>query len=723
MNDVIEIFTSASHQDVLALVTQIAVLLFTARLFGECAQRLGQPVVLGEILAGIFWGPSFLGKFFPFLVGIIIPGNPTQGHLIEAISLLGAIFLLLLTGLETDINLIRRHAKTALGVSLGGIFVTFISGFVLGQYLPDFLLVNQEGRLVFSLFMATAFSISSIPVIAKVLMDLKLMRRDIGQTIIAAGMSDDTIGWIILSVVAGLASGKVVTLGGAFSNALTVVFFLIVSCTLGKWIVKKSLDFVQDHTTGKDRLLTLVVVLSFFWGAFCKALHLEPVFGALVMGILFNQMPRLPNYVHQKLESIALGIFAPIFFSVTGLKVNILTLLNLPLLWLTLVTISVAVSSKMIGTFLGARWLGGKDFWSSLSYGSGLTARGAMGIIIATIGLSLGVLTQEMFSILILMAVVTSLVAPFLLRWTIKHVKPNEEESRRLKEEQLAQGSSIGRIHRVLVPVRRWESKIHLSVMQTIKSRLLQRIAKKAKLSITLLNVDKLGHKTKNIEFLNELGSLFTHQEVIKRIVESTDVINVVLDESQKNYDLLVLGASETQNDSEYIFSKVIDSILSLSTCMTIVVHAKEVKEGWEPKRILVPTNGSFAAKRAAEFSFLLIASEQERVYVLNVIERDQNQWQQDLSSDLFKRQFKVSESIVEELKVLGTAHGVKTLADVKIGPAPEKVILDYAKEENIDLIILGTDVRPASERLFLGPRVERIIKNSPCPVIILNSG
>src|SRR5690606_31548945 len=127
-----------------------------------------------------------LSSLLPFLGEWIVPQTEVQGYLLEVVSLIGAMFLLLITGLETDLALIRRHARTAIGVSFGGITVTFLTGFLLGQNLPDFLLADSDQRLIFALFVATAMSISAIPVIAKVLMDLNLMRRDVGQTIIAA---------------------------------------------------------------------------------------------------------------------------------------------------------------------------------------------------------------------------------------------------------------------------------------------------------------------------------------------------------------------------------------------------------------------------------------------------------------------------------------------------------------------------------------------------------
>ena len=149
-----EIFTAASHHDVLNLLVQIAVLLAAARTGGEIARRLNQPSVVGEIMAGIVLGLSLLGGFIPLIEQWVIPSPGVPGYLLEVISLMGAMFLLLITGMETDLALIRRHARSAVGVSLGGIVVPFLTGFILGLYLPDRLLADPGQRLVFALFIA-----------------------------------------------------------------------------------------------------------------------------------------------------------------------------------------------------------------------------------------------------------------------------------------------------------------------------------------------------------------------------------------------------------------------------------------------------------------------------------------------------------------------------------------------------------------------------------------
>ncbi len=720
---VIDVFTAAPHHDVLKLVFQIGILLFTARALGEIAGRLKQPSVVGEILAGILLGPSLLSSAFPALGHWIVPDTEVQGYLLEVVSLVGAMFLLLITGLETDLRLIRRHARTAIGVSLGGILVTFSSGFALGQHLPDFLLGDPDKRLTFALFIGTAMSISAIPVIAKVMMDLNLMRRDIGQTIIAAGMSDDTIGWILLSVVAGLAAGEAVTAGSVLQAVGSVAAFMVLSFTVGRWLVKRALDLVQDKAVSRDRLLTLVVVLTFVWGGITQALNLEAVLGAFVMGILFGTMPRLPVEVHQKLESISLGIFTPIFFAVAGLKVNLLNLLEPRLLLIALVVIAIATLGKVVGTYIGARVVGRQGHWTSLAFGAGLNARGAMEIIIATIGLSLGILSQDMFSIIVLMAMATSLMAPSALRFVLARVTMSDEESQRLRREELALGSQLAQTSRVLLPVRLREGPGKFD-LQHIEQGLINRLG--SNVAVTLLTISETGKRAQGVAFLNELSSFFPEQELSRRVLEGNreNAVDLILDEAAKDYDLIILGATEGDTSGGALFNPIIDRVMRLAPCPIMVVKAVDTLSHWPPKSILVPTNGSVASRQAAEVAFTLAQTPSEsssvRVRMLNVLTEEHTNGQ--VSAALHERRFDNAYRIVDGLRELGEAQAIHTESTVRQGRSVAEVVLDIARKQHFDLIILGTDLRPGSERLFLGPSVESILEKSPCPVIIYNS-
>lgn len=715
------VFTAAPHHDILALLIQIAVLLFTARLLGEVAQRFGQPTVVGEILAGIVLGPSLLSGMIPALGDWIVPHNETQGHLLEAISLLGVMLLLLITGLETDIVLIRRQLRSALGAAIGGLLLPLVVGFLLGQLLPESMLVASGQRLILSLFLAIAMAISAIPVVAKVLMELNLTRRDIGQTIIAAAMIDDTVGWILLSIVIGLAGGGAITLASVGGSIGKVLILMLVSFTVGRWLIRRALIIVQNKFHIGDKTLSFVIICMFVWGALSQALELEAILGAFVVGIVFSLLSRLPVDTLHQLESITIGIFAPIFFAVAGLKVDILALLEPQLLLLTSLIVALAVFCKLVGVYIGARLIGGSNHYTALFYGSGLNARGSMGIIVASIGLSFNVLTPTMFSMIVVMAVVTSLMAPALMRWALNHITPEAQELERLKREELNRDSLVANIRRVLVPVRtRQDNLIHAT--QHIEARLLARIHQQTPLELTLFSVSNRSNRSASSEFLSKIEELFTGKTITKRTVIGEHVGNQILKEAQKEYDLIVIGTPEGQTSYEALFTPIVDYLIRFAPCPTMIVHGHQAfPADWQPTRILIPTNGSLAARRAAEVAFALAVPDSE-VTIMRVVEENYSSEHLDATGTLVTRQISTARKSVEQLRQMGEFQGIAALTDVRVGIDPEVLILQAAKERQIDLIILGTSVSPMTDRLYLGPRVERIVTSAPCPVVIVNS-
>lgn len=699
-----DVFSAASHDEVLQLVVQIALLLGAARLLGGLAQRLKQPAVIGELLAGVILGPSLLSGVFPALGAWIVPQTEVQGFLLEAVALIGVMFLLVVTGLETDLNLIRRKAKTAVGVAVGGLILPFAAGLALGLLLPDDLLVDPSQRTVFALFVATALSISAIPVLAKVLMDLDLMRRDIGQTLLAAGMIDDITGWTLLGVVTALASAAALTAGTVLSTLGFVLLFLGATATVAVFLVNRGLAFVQDRFRGRDHMLTLVVVLAFAWGAFSQALHLEPVLGAFAIGIIFGRSPRLPADTIKQLEAIALAVFAPIFFAVAGLKVDITAILEPRLAWITVAVILVATFGKVVGAYAGARWLSGQDHWSALAYGSGLNARGAVEIIIATIGLSLGILSQEMFSIIVIMAIVTSIMAPLALRYTMARVDLGDEEQERLRKEAALSSSFLGQIRRVLVPMRPGPDVGHTRELQ---AAIVDRLASLQDISVTLIAVVPSDDKALATRHLADVEKLFKAAKVRTRVVTGDDPVHSILSEAERDYDLMVLGTPMVRPDSDYLFGPPIDDLIKLSPCLTLLVRGVGKSGGL--RRILVPTNGTTAARRAAQLAFA-IADEEGEIDGLHVVTPTLVGISRDLSAE-----------VTAEMEVVGDAMGKTPRTAVRRNDTAENGILAYITETNPDLLILGTEVRAGTTRLHLGPRVENLVRTAPCPVIVLN--
>jgi Kef-type K+ transport system membrane component KefB len=704
----LETFSAASHAEVLQLVIQIAVLLAAARFLGGLAQRLGQPAVVGEILAGVILGPTLLSGLIPWVGEWILPQTEVQGYMLEVVALIGVMLLLVITGLETDLALIRRRIGVALGVGAGGLIVPFVLGLLLGYALPESLVGDPSERTVFALFVATALAISAIPVLAKILMDLDLMRREFGQTVLAAGMLNDITGWALLGIVTALASAQALNAGIVLRTVGMLVLFIAATVTVGKFVVERGLGLIQDRFRGPDAILTLVVVLAFGWGAFSQALRLEPVIGAFAIGILFGGLPRLPTDVVQKLESMALAVFAPIFFAVAGLKVDIGAILEPGLLLIALVVIMVATVGKVAGAYVGARYLADQDHWSALAYGAGLNARGAVEIIIATIGLSLGILTTEMFSIIVLVAVVTSVAAPAGLRYCLARVTPGAEEEMRLAREEVLKGSFVAGLRRVLVPVR---PRIGQVGTQTIQAVLVARLGETNEISTTLLAVAGEQDRVLAGAYLTSLRSVFRDKGTTTRIVSNEDPVGAILHEAEGGYDLLVIGTPTMSGSGDGMFGPIIDDLIKLSKTPTLVVKGENVPDGWVPNRILVPANASTSSKNAADLAFAIAGSDAV-VTGVHVV----------TPSRLSGMRPNIALDVTAEFEIVATRMGQNAETEVREAEDVESGILEAVEEFEADLLVLGTSVRAGTTHLHLGPRVEYLTRLAPCPVVILNS-
>jgi nucleotide-binding universal stress UspA family protein len=402
---------------------------------------------------------------------------------------------------------------------------------------------------------------------------------------------------------------------------------------------------------------------------------------------------------------MALAVFAPIFFAVAGLKVDISAIFEPRLAWITLAVIAVATFGKVVGAYAGARLLSGQDHWSALAYGSGLNARGALEIIIATIGLSLGILSQTMFSIIVVMAVVTSVMAPVALRYTIARVDLGDEEQERLRKEAALSSSFLGRVRRVLIPVRTGPDVGHTRELQVA---ILNRLSSLQDMTVTLVAVVPPEEKTDAARHLSALESLFGASQVRSRVVTANDPVQAILTEAERDYDLMVLGTPSVGPDSDNLFGPLIDDLVKLSPCPTLLVRGVDRIEGLH--RILVPSNGTMAARRAAELAFAVAGGDSE-IDGLHIVTPTLVGASRDHSAD-----------VTAELEVVGDAMGKTAHMTVRRHHSAETGILAYIDETHPDLLILGTEVRAGTTRLHLGPRVESLVRMAPCPVVVLNS-
>jgi Kef-type K+ transport system membrane component KefB len=251
----------ASGPSEFIFVVQILVLILVGQVLGELMQRIGQPAVMGQLIAGLLLGPSVLGALWPQMQHAVFPADHGQKSMIDGVSQLGVLMLLLLTGMETDLKLVRKVGRAAISVSVAGICLPFLCGFALGQVLPGSLLPNPGARLIGSLFLGTALSISSVKIVAMVVREMNFTRRNIGQVILASAVIDDTIGWIIIAITFSLASHGTIDAMSLAKSILGTIAFLAFSLTVGRRLVFSLIRWANDNLVSEVPVISIILLV------------------------------------------------------------------------------------------------------------------------------------------------------------------------------------------------------------------------------------------------------------------------------------------------------------------------------------------------------------------------------------------------------------------------------------------------------------------------------
>ena len=395
--------------------------------------RLRIPIHVGELAAGILIGPTFFARIWPGAVENLLA--PTSRALIDVFSWIGIIFLVLIGGLETRLGLARRARWAVVGGWLGGFGLPFGAGYLFGMLFPAELIPPNVERPVFALFIATAMSISAIPVIARILMDLDLLQTRVGTVILSSAIADDTVGWITLSIAAGLAGTGVATAGLARTILLTIAF-VVVAFTFGKRLVRKLMTVTSDRMRTPFPQVSMMFLLVFGFGAITQAIGVHLVLGAFVAAILIGRIRRLDSQAVAAVRQVGMGFFVPIFFAYTGTKVDLGSLGGSALI-VTVIAVLIACVTKIVGGGLGAL-AGGMRGWEAVAVGIGLNARGAMELVIAAIGLSIGLLNEATYAMVVLIAVITTMMTSPLLQWSVSKAHLTDVPLKRRRERSLA---------------------------------------------------------------------------------------------------------------------------------------------------------------------------------------------------------------------------------------------------------------------------------------------
>lgn len=420
----------SSHQLLLILV-QVGLLLMGAVALGQLAARVHLPAVVGELCAGILLGPSVLGQFLPSMSHRLMPADPAQFHLLDGVGQIGVVLLVGITGVEIDHALIRRRGRQAMMVGVTALLVPLLCGTCVGLAAPASLIPASTSRPLFACFLGTALGVSALPVIAKTLTDMRLIHRDISQLTLAAAVVDDVGGWLLLSVLSALAIGGNGA-GGTLGWSIVRTFGILATALVpARFVIMRLIAWAsRNGPLPTTATVTIILLLS---SAATQALNLEALIGAFIAGVIIGTAgPEIRTRL-VSLHHIVMAVLAPVFFATAGLRLDLADLAQMPVLTLAAVVLLVAVAAKMAGAFAAAR-IQHLTRWEALALGAGLNARGVIQIVIATVGLRLGVLTGGVYTVVIVVAIATSAMAPPLIRIAMRRMDPTVEEQLRARD-------------------------------------------------------------------------------------------------------------------------------------------------------------------------------------------------------------------------------------------------------------------------------------------------
>lgn len=401
------------------VLVQLVIIILAARVFATLSRGLKQPFVVGEIAAGLLLGPSCFGRFFPETATAVF--NPAVSEIFGILSQLGLILLLFVVGLEFDFSHLRWHGRAALAISLAGIALPYTLGLGLAPLMHPYLEPAANGQPVpflgFALFMGIAMSITAIPILGRLMMELNITRTRIGAVTISASAVDDACGWIVLATISSLVQAQFQLWNSLRMVIYTIAFFLFLVFVARPFLRA----FVQvSLRKGRGELslnsLAAVLVVLFLCSIATSLIGIFAIFGAFLLGTVLSEEAEFRQVMARHLRDFLTVFFLPIFFTYTGLRTNVGTLTT-PLHWLFFGGVMFcAVFGKLGGCTLAAR-LGGFRTRDALCIGTMMNTRALMELIVINVGRDLGVIPDSVFCMLVLMALLTTVMTTPLLLW------------------------------------------------------------------------------------------------------------------------------------------------------------------------------------------------------------------------------------------------------------------------------------------------------------------
>jgi Kef-type K+ transport system membrane component KefB/nucleotide-binding universal stress UspA family protein len=708
-------------------VAEIVLLLVVGRGLGEVLQRFGQPAIMGQLIGGILLGPSLFGWLWPSAQHLLFPDDPAHKSMIDAVSQLGILMLLLLTGMETDLRLVRRVGAACISISTAGVLLPFLCGFALAQFLPQSLLPEPGERAVAGLFLGTALSVSSVKIVAMVVREMNFMRRDLGQVIVSSAIIEDTIGWLVIAVTFGIATNGRLELLPLARTVVEVALFMAFSLTVGRRIVFTLIRWTNDASRSEYAVVTVILVIMGVMALITSLIGVHTVLGAFVAGILVGESPILSDHIEGQLRGVITALFMPLFFGTAGLSANLTVLADPSLALLTLLLVLIASVGKFSGAFLGGK-LGGMSWKEATAVGSAMNARGSTEVIVASIGLSMNILSHDLFTMIVTMAIATTLAMPPMLRWALGRLPMGKEEKERVEREELDQRGFVSNLERLLIAVD--DSAVGKftaylagligggSGMPTTLLKLADgRAAGQANPKGPEKHLDQIRKGAKaSASAVKRDENMPVDKVHLTARTTADGTGQAIAAEARKGYDMLLVGLNRALTPKGAFSARLNDVTRGFDGPLCLVLRG--AGGGSLPSldagaRILVPVNGTEMSRRAADLALAIARPKGARIKALYVSRRTRSR--RSAASHFSHRR---EEAALKDIVDLAERYGVPVETAIRTRGAPDQAICAEAAD-GIAMIVMGVTQRSGDE-LFFGETTTAVLAKCNGPIVLL---
>jgi Kef-type K+ transport system membrane component KefB len=696
-----------AEHDLVLVLASLATVLVVARALAEVARRLGQPEVVGEIAGGLVLGP-LLAPRVPIVREAL--GNAAVADVLSAFAWLGAILLLLVAGAEVDLGILRAEARRG-GLAAAAAIVPSIaagaafSRVVLGRPLAE------------SVMLGLVFSVTAVSVAAKVLLERELGRRTFAQITLAAGVASEVVVWLLVAATTALRAPSPAL--AVARSTLAAALFFATTIAVGRRAVAWAMRRVADDARVARGPFTLVLVLACVGAALTAALGLHPLLGPFALGVLLAGAPRARRVLAEAVRPLATAVFAPLFFAIAGLRVDLALLATARGVGLSALLFAVATIAKIAPTLLAVRAAGLGGVESAL-VAVGLDMKGGTDLLVAIVGVELGLLGADVYTMYSVAALATVLAAPACLRALERRAPVQPAEAHRLAGDEARRRAYVPEVERVLVPVMpAAEPELAAELVRALAA-VKKRVGEPFDVTELVIDGGAVRPAREALRALADEAAPTSGVELRERTAPPGAAVRAILD-AARGHDLVAAGARSPRGRGGGSFGRLQDAIVRHAEGDVLIAVAPEdgAALATPPRRVLVPLVGLEYSLAASDIAAHLALGWDAELVVLHVVraEPDALAWR---ALDR-RRLHEASANVVEEAAFRARRLGVRTEGRVRVAERPDAAIDDELARGDVGLVVMGCYDHGAGARPHLGSTVELVLRRAHhTPAVLL---